>query len=110
MSLRRILLIASDDVTREALARLLEGDGYEVTVAEAAEGVARLRELDPQVVIYRGDLFEMSDGEQLGSSGARLIELKNGAERGPLPAPGGRRVVLPWPLNLEDLRLVMREG
>lgn len=112
MSRRRILIIDRQGVARDALARLLESEGHDVRAAGSAEALERLREFGPDAIVY--------DAKSIGDAGLRLeeaaagntmmmIELKVGAERRVPGADDGGRVVLPRPVNLEDLRHALRD-
>jgi CheY-like chemotaxis protein len=115
MSRRRILLVDNQEVVREALARLLRSEGHEVHEANADQVAKQLQEHSPDTVIYDGDVFDGVVGLDAGSAvaleRARRIELKAGEERDAVsPPPAGGHVVLPRPLNLEDLRIVLRDS
>ncbi len=86
MALRRILLIDVEGPHRDALARALSSEGHEIRAAEPAKLDDRLKECAPDTVVYREGLMR---------------------------APGGggrtRWVALTRPVNMEELRRVLRE-
>lgn len=114
-SRRQVILIDEPGVVRDSLARLLVGQGYDVEVFSAAEAGNRLEESSPDAIIFDGDFLEKTSPELASrlsepGAGALRIELRHGTERRSLEdASQGQHVVLPRPVNLEDLRLALWE-
>lgn len=113
MAGRRILYIDRDDSVRAALASLLEGEGHDLRVTDAVGAREALAGGSPEVVIYSRALLEESEAfpvERLfeGAAGARLVAL---SDRGEAVARTGQDavIVLPRPVNLEELRRILRE-
>lgn len=111
MPSRRIILTGRDSIPREALARTLSIDGHGVETVGVNAVADAIREVEAVTVIFDGDEGEARREWLAASPDVKLVELKSGVERGPLSAlEGGEHVVLPRPLNLEDLRLALRES
>jgi DNA-binding response OmpR family regulator len=85
MALQRILLVDREGPYREALARVLSGEGHDVRVADPGEAGDRLRELEPDAVIGHAEVLR---------------------EVGQLE--GVRRVTLARPVSMEELRRTLR--
>ena len=115
MSRRSVILIDEPGVVRDSLARLLVGEGYDVDVAGAEEAGKRIEEGSPDAIIFDGDFLEKVSPDlasRLSESGEGTlrIELRHGTERRSLEeASDGQHVLLPRPVNLEDLRLALWE-
>lgn len=115
MSRRQVMLIDEPGVVRDSLARLLVGEGYDVEVADVAKAGKRIEEGSPDAIIFDGDFLEKTSptlASRLSEpgEGALRIELRHGTERRSLEeASDGQHVVLPRPVNLEDLRLALWE-
>lgn len=112
MARRRVLLIQQASSRREALARLLSGEGYEVEVAEVEEA-------DDRIVGFSGDVV-LCDAERLDGRSRRDLEQRVPAAKWRLvllggdgssasARPAGRIASLPKPVNMEELRRVLRE-
>lgn len=86
MAHRRILLVDVEGPHRDALARALTREGHEVWVADSVEERERLNEFAPDTVVYR-----------------------EGLSRGPGRGDTARWVALTRPVNMEELRRVLRE-
>lgn len=85
MAARRILLIDGAGPHRDALARALTCEGYEVRVADPADPQDRKNEFAPDTVVYR-----------------------EGLSRGPAAGEAARLVALTRPVNMEELRRALR--
>ena len=115
MSRRSVMLIDEPGIVRDSLARLLVGEGYDVEVADAAEAGKRIEEGSPDAIIFDGDFLEKASPDlasRLSKSpdDTLRIELRHGTERRSLEeASRGQHVLLPRPVNLEDLRLALWE-
>jgi DNA-binding NtrC family response regulator len=85
MAARRMLLIDGAGSHRDALARALTCEGHEVRVADSADQRDRVNDFAPDVVVYR-----------------------EGLSRGPDEGDTARWVALTRPVNMEELRRVLR--
>jgi xanthine/CO dehydrogenase XdhC/CoxF family maturation factor len=86
MAPRRILLIHEEGPCRVALARVLASEGHQVQVADAAEERARLNDFGPDTVVYKEGHSRIAEEE----GKARLVAIDR-------------------PVNMEELRRVLRE-
>jgi len=87
MAHRRILLIDGESPHREALARALANEGHEVQASGVSEALDRLEAFRPDAVVGSEDGLRMVGGR-----------------------PGFQAVVLTRPVNMEELRRVLRES
>lgn len=113
---RRVLVVDEAGPPREALARMLAGEGHEVRVADANDARDQLERFKPDAIVYcadrRNDGMRRFVGEIEASAGRwRLVALGAGVGRDAgASADVGRRVALRRPINLEELRRSLREG
>jgi hypothetical protein len=87
MAPRRILLIDAAGPCRDALARVLSCEGYQVRVEGVVGRADRVNEITPDFVVYR-----------------------EGLAAGPAPPGDARWIALTKPVNMEELRRVLRES
>ncbi len=111
---RRILLIDDEGPSREALAHMLSLEGHEVQVTSPDGAQALVEEFGPDTVVYDADhaherMRIVVDQIEAASTDRRLIALGTSPVTGE-QRPSGKRVELPRPVNLEELRRTLRES
>ena len=116
MGHRRVLLVEDAGPPRDAMVRLLSSEGHDVRSVDAIDAADHLADFRPDTVVYGADPSDdasrrvVEELEMLPPN-LRFIALGTEPERGTgrFPPPLGGRVTIPRPVNLEELRRVLRE-
>lgn len=113
---RRVLLVDEVGPAREAMARMLSGEGHEVRVADASDARDLIEGFCPDTIVYGADreseaLRRVVTEIEESPPAQRLVAL--GAEisraAGDRSAAASRCVAIARPVNLEELRRRLRE-
>ena len=111
MTRRRILLIQRASLQRDALAGLLTSEGHEVRVTDGPEATEAVAGFGGDLIVCDLEALEDSPAaelaERIEAARSRLVLVRGATQT--LPEVEAV-AVLARPINLEELRRVIREG